>query len=76
MWPSSPKNSPSPQYQSMKVAFEGYLQIFLTSGLCHTDLTIATQDVGVFLMPVLYGHEVADAGPQVAEFRPGEKEQA
>ena len=29
------------------------------SGLCHTDLTIATQDVGVFPMPVLCGHEVA-----------------
>lgn len=47
------------------------------SGLCHTDLTIATQDVGVFPMPVLCGHEVAgvvaDTGPQVTEFRAGDR---
>src|SRR5260370_25332832 len=47
------------------------------SGLCHTDLTIATQDVGVFPMPVLCGHEVAgvvaDVGPQVTEFQPGDR---
>lgn len=47
------------------------------SGLCHTDLTIATQDVGVFPMPVLCGHEVAgmvaDTGPQVTEFQAGDR---
>ncbi len=47
------------------------------SGLCHTDLTIATQDMGVFPMPVLCGHEiagvVASAGPQVTEFQAGER---
>ena len=47
------------------------------SGLCHTDLTIATQDVGVFPMPVLCGHEVAgvvaDTGPQVTEFKAGDR---
>jgi S-(hydroxymethyl)glutathione dehydrogenase / alcohol dehydrogenase len=47
------------------------------SGLCHTDLTIATQDMGVFAMPVLCGHEiagvVAEAGPQVTEFKPGDR---
>jgi S-(hydroxymethyl)glutathione dehydrogenase / alcohol dehydrogenase len=47
------------------------------SGLCHTDLTIATQDVGVFPMPVLCGHEiaglVAGAGPQVTEFQAGDR---
>ena len=47
------------------------------SGLCHTDLTIATQDVGVFPTPVLCGHEVAgvvaDVGPQVTEFQPGDR---
>ena len=47
------------------------------SGLCHTDLTIATQDMGVFRMPVLCGHEiagvVASAGPQVTEFQAGER---
>ena len=35
------------------------------SGLCHTDLTIATQDVGVFPMPVLCGHEVAGVVAEV-----------
>ena len=47
------------------------------SGLCHTDLTIATQDVGVFPMPVLCGHEVAgvvaDVGPQVTQFEAGDR---
>ena len=47
------------------------------SGLCHTDLTIATQDMGVFPMPVLCGHEiagvVASAGTQVTEFQAGDR---
>jgi S-(hydroxymethyl)glutathione dehydrogenase / alcohol dehydrogenase len=47
------------------------------SGLCHTDLTIATQDVGVFPMPVLCGHEVAgvvvEVGPQVTQFEAGDR---
>jgi S-(hydroxymethyl)glutathione dehydrogenase/alcohol dehydrogenase len=47
------------------------------SGLCHTDLTIATQDVGVFAMPVLCGHEVAGVvagvGPQVTQFQAGDR---
>jgi S-(hydroxymethyl)glutathione dehydrogenase/alcohol dehydrogenase len=47
------------------------------SGLCHTDLTIATQDVGVFPMPVLCGHEVAgvvvEVGPQVTQFETGDR---
>ena len=47
------------------------------SGLCHTDLTIATQDIGVFPMPVLCGHEVAgvvvEAGPQVTQFQAGDR---
>jgi S-(hydroxymethyl)glutathione dehydrogenase / alcohol dehydrogenase len=46
------------------------------SGLCHTDLTIATQDIGVFPMPLLCGHEVAgvvvEVGPQVTEFQVGD----
>lgn len=46
------------------------------SGLCHTDLTIATHDIGVFPMPVLCGHEVAGVvagvGPEVTEFTPGD----
>jgi len=47
------------------------------SGLCHTDLTIATQDIGVFPMPLLCGHEVAgvvvEAGPQVPQFQAGDR---
>jgi S-(hydroxymethyl)glutathione dehydrogenase / alcohol dehydrogenase len=47
------------------------------SGLCHTDLTIATQDMGVFPMPVLCGHEVAgvvlEAGPQATQFQAGDR---
>jgi S-(hydroxymethyl)glutathione dehydrogenase / alcohol dehydrogenase len=47
------------------------------SGLCHTDLTIATQDIGVFPMPVLCGHEVAgvvlEVGPQVTQFQAGDR---
>jgi S-(hydroxymethyl)glutathione dehydrogenase/alcohol dehydrogenase len=47
------------------------------SGLCHTDLTIATQDIGVFPMPVLCGHEVAgiviETGPQVTQFQAGDR---
>jgi len=47
------------------------------SGLCHTDLTIATRDVGVFPVPVLCGHEVAGvvagAGPQVTRFEAGDR---
>ena len=47
------------------------------SGLCHTDLTIATQDVGVFPMPVPCGHEVAgivaEIGPQVTRFEAGDR---
>ena len=46
------------------------------SGLCHTDLTIATQDIGVFPMPALCGHEiagvVADVGPAVTQLSPGD----
>jgi S-(hydroxymethyl)glutathione dehydrogenase / alcohol dehydrogenase len=46
------------------------------SGLCHTDLTIATQDMGVFAMPALCGHElagvVADVGAAVTQFSPGD----
>src|SRR5580700_6829937 len=46
------------------------------SGLCHTDLTIATQDIGVFPMPALCGHEiagvVADVGPAVTQFSAGD----
>jgi S-(hydroxymethyl)glutathione dehydrogenase / alcohol dehydrogenase len=47
------------------------------SGRCHTDLTIATQDVGVFPMPVLCGHEVAglvvEIGPQVTQFETSDR---
>ncbi|HEY0249082.1 MAG TPA: zinc-binding dehydrogenase [Gryllotalpicola sp.] len=45
------------------------------AGLCHTDLTIATQDMG-YEMPSVLGHEVAGivigVGPDVTQVKPGD----
>lgn len=45
------------------------------SGLCHSDLHVATNDVG-FPLPAVLGHEVAGVvaacGPAVTGFRPGQ----
>src|SRR6201981_4044654 len=46
------------------------------SGLCHTDHTIATRDIGI-PMPAVTGHEVAGvvaaAGPEVSRFAVGDR---
>lgn len=46
------------------------------SGLCHTDWTLATQDMGIIPFPALFGHEVAGVvigvGPGVTQVRPGD----
>src|ERR1700752_3306411 len=46
------------------------------SGLCHTDRTIATRDVGI-PMPAVTGHEVAGTvaatGPEVSRFAVGDR---
>lgn len=46
------------------------------SGLCHTDLTVATHAFGDFPPPVVLGHEVAGVvagiGPHVTEFTTGD----
>src|ERR1700746_838357 len=46
------------------------------SGLCHTDRTIATRDIGI-PMPVVTGHEVAGVvaatGPEVSRFTAGDR---
>ena len=46
------------------------------SGLCHTDHTIATRDMGI-PMPVVTGHEVAGivaaVGPEVSRFAVGDR---
>src|SRR5260370_2446509 len=46
------------------------------SGLCHTDHTIATRDMGI-PMPVVTGHEVAGIvaaiGPEVSRFAVGDR---
>src|ERR1700745_905922 len=46
------------------------------SGLCHTDHTIATRDIGI-PMPAVTGHEVAGivaaAGPEVSRFAAGDR---
>ena len=46
------------------------------SGLCHTDHTIATRDIGI-PMPAVTGHEVAGVvaavGPEVSRFAAGDR---
>ncbi|GGS46087.1 zinc-binding dehydrogenase [Streptomyces griseoviridis] len=46
------------------------------SGLCHTDLTLATHGLGRLTPPVVLGHEIAgvvvDVGPAATEFAVGD----